>query len=205
MTITVSIVIRIIVIVILLKILWLTTTACGNAILSSVMRRILRIPMNTFDIRHTLFIVRGVLHYYNIPFWLTEGTALGAIREGKVIKTDTDIDIGITSSNRETLISQALPLFKKMGFKQWKQKRHIIGLVHNYIRVDIMIVEKDKYCIDIPCNEMISYLSNLIRAPLYDTYYWCMPLAYIIQIYGEDWKIPQYQKKPGAPPYSAVE
>ena len=30
-----------------------------------------------------------------MDFWLTEGTALGAVRDGRVIPTDTDIDVGV--------------------------------------------------------------------------------------------------------------
>lgn len=45
---------------------------------------------------------KEVAEYFNskkITWWLTSGSLLGAVREGKMIKGDTDIDIGILAED----------------------------------------------------------------------------------------------------------
>ena len=44
--------------------------------------------------------IHSVLYRCGIVFWLTEGTALDAVREGCVIPSDTDTDIAIRSEDR---------------------------------------------------------------------------------------------------------
>ena len=59
--------------------------------------------------------VKSVLDKKGIVFWLDSGTLLGAVRDGKIIEWDNDIDLGTWNKNINKIIS-AFPEFKKRGF-----------------------------------------------------------------------------------------
>lgn len=60
--------------------------------------------------------VKGVLDKYGIEYWLDIGTLLGAMRDGKFIPWDGDIDLGIWYDNIPKIIS-IFAEFRNKGFK----------------------------------------------------------------------------------------
>jgi phosphorylcholine metabolism protein LicD len=67
--------------------------------------------------------VKDVFDKNNVTFWLDSGILLGAVRDGKMIKGDTDIDLGTWYYNLTKIIS-TFSEFKKRGFdivlnKKW--------------------------------------------------------------------------------------
>ena len=59
--------------------------------------------------------VKEVFDKNDVNFWLDSGVLLGAVRDGKIIEWDTDIDLGTWYNNLTKLIS-TFPKFKKKGF-----------------------------------------------------------------------------------------
>lgn len=59
--------------------------------------------------------IREIFDKHNIKFWLDWGTLLGAIRNGKIIEWDHDIDLGIREEDFKK-ISPILPEIKKRAF-----------------------------------------------------------------------------------------
>lgn len=59
--------------------------------------------------------VKNVLDKYNIEYWLDIGTLLGAVRDGKFISWDHDIDLGTWQDNTSK-ICQAFKQFRNKGF-----------------------------------------------------------------------------------------
>jgi lipopolysaccharide cholinephosphotransferase len=60
--------------------------------------------------------IKNILDDAGIKYWLDEGTLLGAVRDGKFISWDTDIDIG-TFYNEARKIIKKVPELEKKGFK----------------------------------------------------------------------------------------
>jgi len=58
---------------------------------------------------------KRIFDKYNIKFWLDWGTLLGAVREGRIIPWDEDIDLGVSSDDYKKIIL-TFPEFKKKGF-----------------------------------------------------------------------------------------
>lgn len=58
--------------------------------------------------------VKDVFDKNDVNFWLDSGVLLGAVRDGKIIEWDIDIDLGTWHNNLTKLIS-AFPEFKKKG------------------------------------------------------------------------------------------
>ena len=59
--------------------------------------------------------IKDILDKIGVEFWLDLGTLLGAVRDGKIIEWDNDIDLG-TWYNNVTRIISIFPEFKKRGF-----------------------------------------------------------------------------------------
>ena len=59
--------------------------------------------------------IKEIFDRTNIIYWLDWGTLLGAIRDGKIIKWDGDMDLGTLEENWEKIIS-TLPELRKKGF-----------------------------------------------------------------------------------------
>lgn len=59
--------------------------------------------------------IKEIFDKYNIQFWLDWGTLLGAVREGKIIEWDHDIDLGIMAKGFKKNIS-VFSEMKKRGF-----------------------------------------------------------------------------------------
>jgi hypothetical protein len=59
--------------------------------------------------------IKEIFDKYNIKFWLNQGTLLGAIREGKIIRWDRDVDLGMMAEDFERN-SLAFLEIKEKGF-----------------------------------------------------------------------------------------
>jgi len=73
--------------------------------------------------------IKKVFDKFDVNYWLDLGTLLGAVRDGKIIPWDNDIDIGV----REASWERILPLvseFRKRGFyvevENWKLHKSFI-------------------------------------------------------------------------------
>lgn len=59
--------------------------------------------------------IKEIFDKIGIDYWLDLGTLLGAVRDGKIIEWDTDVDLGTWYDNVKQIIS-TFPEFKKRGF-----------------------------------------------------------------------------------------
>jgi hypothetical protein len=167
-------------------------------ILSHVRYMLLQLPIRQEVAAAHLRDLHHILGQCGIHFWLIEGTALGAVREGRVIPTDTDIDIGIRSEDRPTLERRALPLLQRRGFVVWKRAPHLISIVKSHLCVDMMCARPGGHCIDMPCDQYLPLVrpDQLQRVRMYGLEFWAPPIAYLERVYGQDWRTPRHQWKP---------
>ncbi len=70
--------------------------------------------------------IKEVLDGHNVEFWLECGTLLGAVREGKFLRWEHDLDFGAWSEkvSKETKASLAASLIDR-GLKVWIAENHI--------------------------------------------------------------------------------
>jgi phosphorylcholine metabolism protein LicD len=72
--------------------------------------------MNLIKAGDAISIIDFILTENNVDYFVNFGTLLGLIREGHVIKHDTDIDIAIINCHRKTIDSLIIS-FEKLNFK----------------------------------------------------------------------------------------
>lgn len=140
----------------------------------------------------------------DIPFWLSEGTALGMRRDNDFIEWDNDIDIGI--------FIEYLPRFQQKGKELLEQNGFLIGdemqngtfwhLYRNNEKIDIDFTGYGIKCVSTAilngkhqeatkCDIVIDTLEpfQLISYKGYEFY---VPSdRYLKTLYGNDWMIPQ--------------
>ncbi|MFX0052910.1 MAG: LicD family protein [Candidatus Hermodarchaeota archaeon] len=69
--------------------------------------------------------VKEVFEKHDVVFWLDQGTLLGAIRDGKLIEWDLDVDLGTWYKN-VTQITSSFAEFKKRGFNVVLNKKQAV-------------------------------------------------------------------------------
>jgi hypothetical protein len=136
---------------------------------------------------------KKVMKEIDMFFWIGEGTALGAIREGGIIPGDTDIDVGVYYEDRRRFISDAIPKLRENGFRVGRVYPLSIFRDDNYIDIDFTGVGKRCMAIEWPrkCDTFISTLEPFSTAKLKGVTYVVPSLRYIEKLYGKTWRIPQ--------------
>ncbi|MCY2687772.1 hypothetical protein [Salinimicrobium sp. TH3] len=125
---------------------------------------------------------------------LLYGTLLGAIREGRLIEHDEDVDIFFTEESREDFLA-TLFLLKQEGFIVERYLGDLISLRRDGEYIDVYFFRRVKFGMR-QCDQNIlkaRYLENLIEYEfLGDTF--MIPGAYeevLVKLYGKDWRIPR--------------
>ena len=144
-----------------------------------------------------------ILNDNKIAFWLSEGTALGARREGNFIDHDDDVDIGMWYKDFNRF-RKIIPLLKQNKFKISLEIHNntFIRLERNNETIDIDFTGKDLYCEACntkrakckTCNELLKYLKNMSYINFLGNKYLCPDIDYLEYLYGPDWKTPCKEK-----------
>lgn len=86
--------------------------------------------------------VKEVFDKAGIKFWLICGTLLGAIRDGKIIEYDTDIDLATWHDNVDKIVS-VFPELKKRGFNVFLDfnydKNYEIGILRPGCGIEVSL------------------------------------------------------------------
>jgi len=144
------------------------------------------------DELHTIF------SKHKIPFYLSEGTALGFFRNNDFIPHDDDIDIGIINKpkNLYILIDD---LLNNYGFTL--NSINVYGYPYIQIRkyninIDIEVVRTNQKCISKmeSCNKLLPYLKKFKIIFINNKKFHIPTRKYYEYIYGKNWYKPKYYK-----------
>jgi hypothetical protein len=158
-------------------------------------------PFNRNVMTKNLKSFKSVLDRYGIFFWLGEGTALGAIREGQIIENDGDVDVGIYEDDEYTFLSEALPeLIHKKQFILGRftngYKNGPLTIIRNGQYIDVDIYGKNRTCFAAQhwpggnCTPVMNVLKPFDKAYIGNHEYNVPSMEYIIFLYGKNWRIP---------------
>lgn len=80
--------------------------------------------------------VKKILDELGIKYWLEAGTLLGAVRDGKIIKWDHDIDLGMIDDGSNKIVS-AFPKLEERGFRvQFVNLKIYKNFFSKYVTID---------------------------------------------------------------------
>ena len=147
----------------------------------------------------------SIIKSIGIEYWLSEGTALGAIRDGAIIPWDDDVDVSFMYKYKDIFINKAIPELQKAGFKvsYITNKGNFFVFVRNGERMDIDIVQKDGYCnaaltkhanFTHQCNDILPYLNDMNKINFLGREFTVPNEEYLEYLYG-DWKTPMKDKE----------
>jgi hypothetical protein len=145
------------------------------------------------------------MHRHEIPFWLSEGTALGVIRDSDFISHDDDIDTSFMYPYREKFLKYALPELKSLGFKMGLSFNYgnYIGLQRKGEKLDVDIVQEDGSCVaaetkntnyNTECNNLLQYLKGMREVEFLGTTFMVPGEDYLEYLYSSTWKTPKKSK-----------
>jgi len=162
------------------------------------------VPLNQEVCRNNLFAFDDVMRELGLRFWLSEGTALGCIRDSAIIPWDDDIDVGMRCEDRNKFVTVALPLLKTMGFKLTFVANNgtFFGFLRNGEKVDVDFVCPKTKCQAcrtsnakcVTCDEMIPFVQNLRSTNFLGRTFLVPGESYLEYLYGPGWKVPERKK-----------
>ena len=162
--------------------------------------KILNVPLNLDICKENLELISSILNQNNLIFWLSEGTALGAIRDNNFIIYDDDVDIGMWYSDFDRFKKLALPLLIKNGFTcdQVKMSNSYVTISRKGEKIDIDFTGYDIECAAClttnanckNCNILIDKLSNMSYIMFLGKSYLCPGIEYLEYLYGPTWQTP---------------
>lgn len=107
---------------------------------------VLKVGMRIADAERALLLLDDGMRSAGVPYWLSEGTALGMFRDGALIPGDDDIDVAVRHEHREGLLRRGIPALRALGFEPiWIRNEGLFVELHHPalgISVDIDIVSE---------------------------------------------------------------
>jgi len=158
--------------------------------------------LNKITCYENLEIINNVFSEAKIPFWLSEGTALGFKRDNDFIDWDDDVDIA-TNYKYKDEVFKLLPILINKGFEISKidtDKGLFIVILRKNEKVDIDFIDNGVYCTTWKygselCDPIVPYVQDLDNIVIKDKIYKIPKDPYLIKLYGNDWKTPLKRDK----------
>jgi len=162
------------------------------------------IPLNTTVCEDNLLTFNRIAKQHGLWYWLSEGTALGVIRDNKCIDWDDDVDVGFMVDQKELFLNKVLPDLKKNGFVIGLifNNGNFYGFVRNGEKLDVDIVDENGKCqagktsnakTD-KCVDLLPYLQNIKQVTFLNEQFNVPGTDYLEFLYGPDWNIPKKSK-----------
>lgn len=95
-------------------------------------------PLRMSVLEAQLVDLHEVLGRHGITFWLRDGTALGAVRDGRLIPYDDDADLGIWAVSLPKL-DAALEELVGRKFVVYKRNSSVVGLLRGWETTELCI------------------------------------------------------------------
>lgn len=160
--------------------------------------------------KENLYTADNILKKHNLDYNLSDGTALGSIRENNIIEGDEDVDLELDVVSIHKF-KDTISDFKKEGFKITRfwinealrgKRINLISMYRNFHYIDFQFSEYGKYCISVSdkpprlCDEFLKLKEPYNISHISDRKFKTPSINYIEFLYGKDWKTPKNKFKP---------
>ncbi len=158
-------------------------------------------PLNVKKCEENLLLFNSIMKRYSVNYWLSEGTALGVVRDGSIIPWDDDVDVAMHESQRDSFI-KAIPELEKNGFIICGvyHKGNFFMLMRDSEKIDVDIVTKNGECMAAmtksagytnQCNDILPYLKGIRSVDFLGTTFNVPGDDYLEFLYSSSWRTPQ--------------
>lgn len=176
-----------------------------NASLSAINKLALQQGIFRFNTEHattSLLRLNELCVSEHIPIILSEGTALGAVRDGKLIPWDDDINIMIEAVHKERFILHVLPQMKGFWIAKVWNKGNLITICQSKLAIDIEFIAIGVKCSCtitrcIPC-PVEAILSSLTIITLKNVPFKSWGPTFLETVYGPTWQTPMHRSNKDA-------
>ena len=162
------------------------------------------VPLNIEVCKENLLLFDDIMKKHGIFYWLSEGTALGVVRDNSFIPWDDDVDISFKHHHKQTFYDNVLPELKDNGFVLGRiiHNDNFITVHRKNEKIDIDIVQENGECManntknagySKKCNDLLKYL-NMNTVLFLDRSFNVPQEEYLEYLYGADWKTPKKSK-----------
>ena len=160
-------------------------------------------PIDPGTCRENLMLFDDIMGRLGIRYWLSEGTALGAVRDGAFITWDDDVDVGMYHSQKERFVKFGIPELARNGFTLcFVDNGSYFTFLRKNEALDVDIVRPGGQCRACrttwakcdTCNSLLPFLVGNLRTVDFLGRQFVVPGdSYLEYLYGPTWRTPQKQ------------
>ena len=162
-----------------------------------------QVPLNVDVCLDNLAVFKRIMHEVDIrddhqEWWLSEGTALGCFREGRILPWDDDVDVYVEGSKLGVFFNRAWPKLKRAGFIHvHSHPYYYVSLVRNGEKLDVGFLVDDSSTMcgagHVPCSKLRPLIFPTLPIQLGSAIYYVPGnVGYYEMLYGKDWYVPQF-------------
>jgi hypothetical protein len=131
----------------------------------------------------------------NLPFFLSEGTALGALREKRILPWDDDVDVALLQEYQADFMKCAHPKLKQAGFVYTHGRLNFLGYYRGNEKVDVSFIGDGLDGLE-DSQVLLSLVKKVRPVTLENGEVYMAPenLDYLVFLYGPNWQVPDTTK-----------
>lgn len=175
-----------------------------DALVSAVQKGMLSCGIGKFDVARATNVLRRfkvLCDDCGVPVLLAEGTALGAVRDARLIEYDDDVDVQVLMKHKQRFLRCVLPRLLKNDppfavTKVWNEE-NFVSFISEQINLDVEFIESGQECSCtisgcVPC-PVDFILDTVVSVSLDGEMFDSWGPAMLERVYGSDWRVPKHR------------
>ena len=161
-------------------------------------------PLDQDVCRDNLFAFDDAMRSLGLTFWLSEGTALGCVRDGAIIPWDDDVDVGMSCHDLKKFTREGVPKLIEEGFtlSLVYNGGTFFGFLRNGEKLDVDFACEGKRCqacrtshaMCDTCDSVVHYTQTTRPVNFLGRDFLVPGDNYFEYLYGPHWKTPDRKK-----------
>ena len=148
------------------------------------------LPINKANAIEGLEKIHEAFSKYNVFFFLSDGTALGATRNRDIIDYDDDVDINMLKKDKYIFINDIYPELIKKGFRVTLGLNNFYSLEYKNVDFDVGIIGKGIVNTSNWTDglDILNNIDNFKVIYINDKKYYVPSISYLKYLYTDSWK-----------------
>lgn len=129
-----------------------------------------------------------------VEFWLSEGTALGVVRDGDFIPWDDDVDVSIWAKDAKRFRHTVVPELRRRGFVFSHGRQNFLSFFRRGEKLDVSVMDRGRCEAGrADCTQLFPHVRHFRTVDLPSGYKVKVPASsdFLVYLYGPHWRTPQ--------------